>query len=260
MKKNFSIDGVYQVNGNEEQEFEIKYDNLPENEEGNNRLILLLNHPWRLIKEGGKLGVNGAKRFFTVLALFSISNTILFFFALIRLFSTDFEIEKLAFLFLVFLLGIGFTIYSAYRTYQYVIIETIRVIYENLSSFFKKISDLTIDRADRLFHGKDNVSNKQLAKALNFSNLINSKFKKLPKILRIGIVHILNLVPLSEMIIDLKEDIRKGNKSEASTKLYNKMDNFIFETIFEGNSTNWVWWLLPLNIVILVLVIILKIG
>ena len=260
MKEKYKIEGIYQVNGNEEKEFEIEYDNLPENEENNNRLLELLNHPWRLIKEGGKLGVNGVKRFFTVLFLFAFSNTILFFYSISRLFSTNFEFLKIVFVLLVLIIGLGVTIYSAYRTYQYVIIDTMRVIYENLSSFFHKISELIIDKVENLFQGKVDLTDNQLTKALDFGKMVNSKYQKTPKFLRKGIILILNRIPFVGMLIDLKQEISQGNKVEASTKLYNKMDGFISDSIFGNNNTKWVWWLLPLNVIILFIFIKIKIG
>ena len=61
MNKKYSIEGSYKINDNKEKEFVIEYDNSIENEEKNNKLLQLLNHPWKLIKQGGKLGVNGVK-------------------------------------------------------------------------------------------------------------------------------------------------------------------------------------------------------
>ena len=258
MEKNYSIEGTYQASGGDKNE--IHYNNNPENEEKNNKLIQLLNHPWRLIKEGGKLGVNGVKRLFTVLLLFSISNTILFFYSINRLFSTGFEFSKLLVVLLVLIIGVGLTIFSAYRTYQYIVIDTLRVIYENLSSFFQRISELIIDKVESVFQGKADLSNNQLTKALDFGKMVNSKYQKLPKFLRKGIILILNRIPFVGMLIDLKEDILNGHKAEASTKLYNKMQGFIVDSIFGNNNTRWVWWLLPLNIIILLLLIKLKIG
>ena len=258
--KKYTIEGTYQINNNKEKEFQIEYNNLPKNEENNNKLIQLLDQPWRLIKEGGKLGVNGVKRFFTVLFLFSITNTILFFYAISRLFLANFESGKIGFVFLVLIIGIGVTIYSAYRTYQYVVIDTIRVIYENLSSFFKKISELVIDKVEGSLKGKVNLTDNQLNKALDVGKMVNSKFQKTPKFLRKGIILILKKIPFVGMIVDVKEDILNGNKIEASTKLYNKMDGFISDSIFGNNNTKWVWWLLPLNIIVLGILIKLKIG
>ena len=260
MKKKYSLEGTYQVNGGSEKDFKIEYENLPQNEENNSKLLELLDRPWRLIKEGGKLGVKGVKRFFTILFLFAFSNTILFLYAVVRLFSTDFQFVKVFYILLVLLIGLALTIYASYRTYQYVIIDTIRVVYENLSSFFHKISELIIDRVEGLFQGKVDLTNNQLTKALDFGKLVNSKFQRTPKFLRKGIILILNKIPFVGMLMDLKEEIMKGNKIEASAKLYHKMDGFISDSIFSNNNTRWVWWLLPLNILVSFLFIKSKIG
>jgi hypothetical protein len=260
MKKKYKIKGTYSFNNSEEKDFEIEYDNLIENEEDNLKLFQLLQTPLSLFKEGGKLGITGIKRFFTVLFLFAISNTILFFYSVVRLFSTSFEFSKIGYVFLIFILGVGMTIYAAYRTYHYVIIDTLRVIYENLSSLFKKIAELIIDKVAGLFEGKGNVSEDQLTKAFDFKKMVNSSFQIVPKFLRKGIIQILNKIPFVGMVLELKGEIQKGNKAEASAQLYTKMDNFITEYIFGSNNTNWVWWVLPANIIVLFVLIKLKIG
>jgi len=241
MKKKHTIEGTYQLNGNEEKEFEIEFDNILENKENNNRLLELLNHPWQLIKEGEKLGVNGVKYFFKILFLFALSNTVLFLYAISRIFLTDFEFIKILYVLLVLIIGLGITIYSAYRTYHYVIIDTMRVIYGNLSSFFHKLCELIIDKMESLFQENVDFTDNQLNKVLNFSKLVNSKYQKTPIFLRKGIIMILNKIPLVEMLTDLKEGTLLGNKFESSTKLYDKMDEFISDSIFGNNNTKWVW-------------------
>ena len=62
------------------------------------------------------------------------------------------------------------------------------------------------------------------------------------------------------MIIEVREDIVKGNKIESSTKLYTKMDAYITDSIFGNNNTNWVYWLLPANVIVIFLLIMYKIG
>ena len=117
-----------------------------------------------------------------------------------------------------------------------------------------------MNKVEKLFQGKVDLSDNQLTKALDFGKMVNSKYQKIPKFLRKGIILILNRIPFVGMIVDLKEDILKGNKVEASSKLYNKMDVFISDSIFGNNNTKLVWWLLPLNIIILFILIKLKIG
>ncbi|MCB9245855.1 MAG: hypothetical protein H6606_05440 [Flavobacteriales bacterium] len=260
MKRRSTIEGTYQVNGNGEREFVVEFDDLPESEENNSKLFALLDHPRRLLKEGRKQGVHGVKRFFSVLFLFGITNTLLLFYSIIRLISLPFEFNKLLFVLLILIIGLGFTFISAYRTYQYVVLDTMRVIYGNLSSFFYRISELLIDKAENVFKGKADLTDSQITKVLDLGNLLNARFQRMPRFMREGITMILDRIPFVGMLMDLKEDVLNGNKSEASAKLYGKMDHFISNSIFGKNNTRWVWWLLPLNVLILLILIKVKIG
>jgi hypothetical protein len=198
-------------------------DNSIEREERQKQILALLNQPWLLLKKGGALGINGVKLFFRVLMFFSISNIILFNYATIRLFSTDFTFIKILVVLLVLLIGIVATVYSAYKTYQFVIIDTLRVIYESQVSFFQKISELVIDKVETALKGKVNLSANQLQNTLDFVKIIDSKFQNTPKVLKKGALLVLNRIPFVDMIIDLKESIQKGKKMEASVKLFDKM-------------------------------------
>lgn len=262
MEKKYKIKGTYSTNNSDEKDFEIEYENSIENEENNSKIFQLLSSPLSLLKEGGRLGITGVKRFFTVLFLFAISNTILFFYSIIRLFSTGFEFSKVGYVFVVLILGLIVTFYAAYRTYHYVIIDTIRVIYENVSPLFRKIADLIIDRAANLLQGKRkaNISEQQLMKVLDFKSMVNSKFQIVPNFIRKGIILILKKIPFIGMVIELEEEIQQGNKAEAGAKLHDKMDNFISDYVFGMNNTKWVWWLLPVNIIVLAILIKSKIG
>ncbi len=260
MNEKQTFSGTYQVGNNSEKEFEITYNNSPEKEENTAQLLKLLNSPWQLIKNGGKFGVNSVKRFFTVLFLFGACNTILFFYALATLFGSGFAFGKLAFVFLVLIIGVALTVFASYKTYQYVVIDTIRVTYENLASLFKKLTDLLVDKTEAVFDGKVNLNSQQFSKAIDIGKTVHQTYSGLPSFLRKGIVLILNKIPLVGMLTELKEDIASGNKAEASTKLYTKMDGFITETVFGNNNTKWIWWLLPLNIIGLIVLIKIKIG
>ncbi|MFL0170435.1 hypothetical protein [Tenacibaculum maritimum] len=254
------IKGNYQVGETTEKDVEITYDNDSGKEENNIKLLKFLNSPWQLVKNGAKYGVNGAKRFFTVLFLFGACNTFLFFYATIRLFSSGFTFTKLLYTLLVLVIGITLTAFATYRTYQYVIIDTVRVIYENLASLLKKLTDLLVDKAAAISGGKVNLSAQQLSKAVDMGTLVHETYSGLPRFLRKGIELIFSKIPLVGMLADLKDDITAGNKATASTKLYNKMDGFITESVFCNNNTKWVWWLLPLNIIGLFLLVKFTIG
>ncbi|GEM_PF-811006 len=260
MNNKYTLEGTYQINNCVEKEFEISFDIVPDKAEKTNKLFKLLNHPWRLIKEGGRLGIKGIKRFTLITLLFAITNTFLFFYSINQLFSTGFGIGKLLIVFLILILGLGVTVYAAYRTYQYIVLDTIKTIYEGLSSLFQKILGMIIEKVDSISDGRLDLNGKQLNKAMDFGKMLNTNYKKIPKILRRGIVLILNRIPLLGMIIEVREDIVKGNKIESSTKLYTKMDAYITDSIFGNNNTNWVYWLLPANVIVIFLLIMYKIG
>lgn len=259
-KKEYKAIGSYSINGGEEKEFTISYTNTVENEENISKLFDLLNSPVKLILNGGKLGVTGIKKFFLTLFLFTTANTILFFYAISRLFVVPFEASHIFYVILVFVIGLGVTIYAQYRTYHYVIIDTIRVIYENLTPFFEKISAILIDKASGVFKGSEKTSDTQLAKKVNIGKLVNSSFKKMPKILRKGITLVLSKVPIIGMLMAIRNDIVNGDSTIASNKLHQQIDGFISNTIFGNNTIKWIWWLLPLNIIFLVFLIHSKIG
>ena len=249
-----------QESENFENKVEIIHDKSAQNEEEESQFLELLSHPWKLIKGGGKLGIKGVKHFLTVFFLFTTVNTILFCYAINRLFVVDFTVNKIPFVLLVLALGLLVIIYAVRQAYQYIIIDTIRVIYENLSSLFHKIAEYIIDTVENLFGVDVDLDEKKLVTALDFGVLIANSYDKIPKFLIKGIVAILDKVPFVGMLLDLQEDLMKGNKFDASKKLYNKMDGFIGETIFEDNNTNWIWCLLPLNILISGLIIHFGIG
>ncbi|MEZ5174117.1 MAG: hypothetical protein R2850_11575 [Bacteroidia bacterium] len=260
MKDEYKIKGRYSIEGGKTNEFEIEFNNLPENEENNKKLVEILHYPLRLIAEGGKLGVKGIKRFFLVLFLFAITNLFLLLYSVIRVVMSGFEMPKLVIVILVLLIGIGFTAYAAYRVYQFVMIDAMRVIYGNMTSFFKNLSQTIIEKAASIIQGKTEITDQKLIEALDFGKMIQSKYKNAPGILKKGITMILKRIPFTGIITLLKTDISDGRLDDASARLYSEMDGFITTTIFGNNNTRWVWWLLPLNIVALLVLIKLKLS
>lgn len=260
MEKKFSIKGTYQVSGSEEKEFEISYDNSEANEEQNEQLFRLLDQPLQLLLNGGQYGVGSLKRFFGVVVLFCITNVLLFFYALIRLFMGGVEGSKMTYLGLLLLLCIGICVYVAYRMYQYVILNVMEMIFNNLKGLFQKLCSLMIDKAEGLWNAKAGTSGAALRQAINFEDLLNNRFVRMPRILRKGLSMVLSKVPLLGMLADLENEILGGGKEAASQRLYEKMNQFVVDTIFANNDTKWVWWMLPLNIVIVIMLIHAKIA
>lgn len=230
------------------------------NEGQTKKIIKLLDHPWQLITQGGKLGINGVKRFFSILFLFVTVNILLFFFCLYRFFVTDFTFTKLGMVFFVLIIGILITIHAMYRTYRYVLVNAIQVIYENMTPFFYKIVEDLIHKTEKAFEEKIDIKSSHFAKSIDFSKTIHNKYKKSPRLLRKGILLILKRIPFSSLLLEMREDVISGNKQQACEKLFGKMNDFLNDRIFGNNHTRWVYWLLPVNILVIIALILIKLG
>ncbi len=220
----------------------------------NLELYNAINNPWLLIRKGGSLGIKGVGRLIGIIILFAISNIVLFFlFPFIKFFVVEYKQENIVFLLIILIAGVSFTSLAGYKAYKYVILDTVRIIYENSEQLFLKLIGLVVNKLDELAKSKVDLNNANLKKAINFTQVVNEKFKKAPKIVQKGIVLILNRIPLTELVTEFKEDIMSGNKEEVTIKLHRKIDGFISETIFGGNNTNWIFWLLPLNLITIII-------
>ena len=224
------------------------------------RILDLINQPWKLVTQGSQYGITGVKRFFGVIFLFASANTIMFLFALVRIYYTGFEFGKLMYALLVLVIGLGIMAFTIHRLYHYVFIDALRVIYSNMSSVFRKISEYVVGKVFDAAKGKADISKSEIAKALDFGMMINEKFQKFPRIIKKGVVFLLNRIPIVGMVMKLKDELLGMTQAEASNRLYDQMNNFIMESIFGNNNTQWVWWLLPANVIGLFLVIHFLIG
>jgi len=257
MSQKFSAEGTYQNFKGESGEFNIDYENDPQKEADNNELLELLDHPWRLVTQGGKYGVKGVKRFFGIIFIFLFTNLALLIFGGYEIYSTEFTKNKLMFFGLLVLFGLVSTAYAGYRAYQFVILDTFRVIYENLTSFFQKISDIIIDKSEKVLIDKEDLSNTQFSRVIAFGSLLENSFSWLPNFLKRRLVGLLERVPFVGMLKELKHDVVTGDKALASQKLHGLLDNY-FSNFFSNNNTRWVLWMLPLNVIIMLFLIFWK--
>ena len=223
------------------------------------RLLEMIASPWELIKKGGKLGIKGAGRFFLLMFLFGAVNSALIVIALIKLFLNEINRNNIIGVVLVVLVAAGSIAYAGYRAYRNILIDTIRVVYESLAPFFQKMCRIIIDKTEKLFSNNKKPNKNVLTKTIDFSKLVYENFQKVPRFLRSVIVFMLQRIPLMDILMGLQSDIKAGRKENASQNLFLQMDSFIQNTFF-GTNTQWVLWLLPLNIVVSLILIILMIG
>jgi len=261
-KKKSTLEGLTKFNAGTPNEFTIEYENLPEKEAINAKLAELLtaDNLWDLLLEGRKMDLRGVKRFFFVLVLFAFTNIGLFYFSVLRLFAVGFDWGKVPPVLLVAAMGIGVSLYALYRGYQYAVIDAIRVMYINLEPFFRKIAEIVIDQTEEILKGKREVTDKDLAKALDWSKMVNEKFQRLPFFIKRGLIMVLKRIPLVGILVSLSQEVSPEDKAALSNRLFERMDGHIQGSIFGANNTWWIAWLYPLNVLFILLFILFKIG
>ncbi|MFV0304387.1 MAG: hypothetical protein ACK5IC_02755 [Moheibacter sp.] len=228
------------------------------NEEKENWLFQIFKHPFKLLKESSKLGFNGVKKLITVIFLFSVTNLLLLFYAIYVL-RSDYSSGKLPYTLLVLIIGIAVTIFAVYKTYQYIILETLRSLYDSMTPYVEGIANSIIDKYET-YSGKEvNLSENQLARTLNYGIILSEKYQKMPSLLRKSIVFLLNRIPVVGILLDLSDNMSNSTKEEASGILYSRINSYVYDSIFGNNNMKWIWWLLPLNIIIQLVLIYFKI-
>ncbi len=207
-----------------------------------------------LIVEGGKFGISGLFKMIKTIVLFSILNIVLCYYFL----KATSNFGNGWYIILVIILGFIFTFFAAYKTYRYLLIHVFIGIYEQLEPLFKGVSTFVIDKSEDLINGKTNLKNAKNTKSIDVKEILSSNYDKVPKVFKIGMTFIINRIPFVEMLADLKEEMDEDNKEATSEQLLEKMNGFVQNSIFDNNTTKWMYWLVPLNIVVQLVFIYLK--
>lgn len=231
-----------------------EFDNLEE-------LIDSANNPISFLKNSGKEGLKTIKKMVFAIFLFVATNTFLGFYAIYRIITSSFEGSRLLFFFITIGLCVGFVLFAVSKSYSFAIVDAIRIGYNKVNFLLKKACVLIVDKAEVAFTAMGNASNKDLSKAINVYDISKKIFDKVPTFISKRIIAIItDKVPIIDLVSGLKNDIVGGNKEEASDKLFVQIDGKIKSTVFEENNIKWIFWLLPLNFILVVALIIFKVA
>lgn len=211
--------------------------------------IAILRNPKQLIGEARKVGGKGIGRVISVIFLFTLVNFICLIAGIIQLFSIT-AASNATYLLLVLVIGIAITVLASSKVYNFALIDAFGKLYKKLAPLMLKICTVIINQSEKSL--KDSGDAKQ---GLDFGKIIDSTFKNIPGFAKKIFVYLLNQTPIPNLVMGVKEDILAGRKEEAAVKLKTNIDAHLNEFVFEPNNTNWIYWLLPLNIVIQFLVI-----
>ncbi|NNJ56284.1 MAG: hypothetical protein HKP14_09135 [Bacteroidia bacterium] len=211
----------------------------------------------QLILQSGKFGIRGAKRLFSIGFLFGFCNLLLITYGFYNYFGKHSESINGLYLMLLFAVGILFTGFALYRAYQFVLVEIFGYAYQQSSGLFHRLSEVIIDNSEKVVNQSNDS---QFSKAFDYASVLKEKFDRAPRFVSKAVSFLLNKIPLAGMVKNVQSELAEGNKEEASSHLYNEMDTFITQNIFGSNNTKWVYWLLPLNIAVMLAIVFLKLS
>jgi hypothetical protein len=219
-----------------------------------NAIIRLFEHPVKFLLQGGKYGLRSVGKFISVVILFFVTNIILFLFLLYRLFAYGYTHQELGWLICIVIFGILFLLYAGYRAYYVVMIDVFNLMYSNLSPFFHQLCGCIIDHSAELYASNiGKRGGKKLEQIICFTSQLSVEFgKRIPRLIQWVFSFILNRIPVIGMLCDMKQTIESGDREKAESQLFGKVDQYIHESIFKPNNLRYIFWLLPLNILFII--------
>jgi hypothetical protein len=218
-------------------------------------IFSVISNPVRLFKEGEVVGIKGIKKCVSLSLLFISINLILFFVGFVMFIAGEITTESVGFLAAVFITGISFTGFAAFLGYQYMVKDITRVIYQKSGSYIKRFCSVLIDKAEEFYKGYAGNEKNDLQKLISFTSLVSQYYDAAPGFIRSRIAGELNKTPFLETITRLRTDIINGDKREATETLYSEINTYMLESVFGKNNTSWVYYLIPLNLFIQLLLL-----
>jgi len=209
-----------------------------------------------LLATGRKFGAKGIRYFMLTLLTFGTLNIVFLIASVIKLKTIENTSSYILAIILVLFIGIGLTILACYLTYKYLIMDGLHLVYERLSPFFVNLSGKIVDRVQKTATGKMKIKDAHIEKAFNTGDMLTEMYgRKIPGYIRKGISFLVRQIPFSELAFNIKDSIKDRDKEKASELLYNEIDDYVENSIFGNNSMKWLYWLLPLNVIIQIFII-----
>ena len=211
------------------------------------KLFGALHSPWSFFREALRLSGRALGNLSIALLVFILYNTAALVYAIYKL-AMQYSNWGLAAVFGVLALGIGAVVLSWYKALYFVSVDSIQVIYKHLEGFFRRISHKICERVANFYANK--VEGDMSKKVLDWGSVLGETYGKLPKVLSTVLTFLLRLVPFVALIQDIGIETIKADREKAGDTLYESVDKYLHENIFDGNDLTWIAWLLPLNLML----------
>lgn len=196
----------------------------------------------------GKLGLKAIQSFLLTIFLFGFLNTIALGVSIYTLHNLSmYGIGIVA----VIIVGILFTVLGYNFTLKSVIISGLKLIYDRLETFFRKLCSLIVDRVTDTATDVAHLNNGHIEKAFNIGDIFYNIYgRNIPRFIQWIIKFVLKRIPFVSILTDMKDVLKSEDKEEASELLFKNVDSYIRNSILESNSMMWLCWVLPINAIV----------
>ncbi|ALM47558.1 hypothetical protein AMR72_00775 [Flavobacterium psychrophilum] len=223
---------------------EISFDIRPETLS----ILQSMRKPVDLLKKAGQLGLKGVTTFLVVSSVFSIVNIVFLIYAVLLSFLTVNTSLYAPLAIAVF--GFIFVFLAIKITYSYIFINILKSIYIDCQPIIKRFCFSLVDKAVELLSKRKGNDALKL-KSTDVHTIFDNSLKIIPPFAKKTLWLLLKKIPFVKFInVDIAPVIISGDKTEASRLLFIKTDDYIIQDIFGSNTLNWLFWLLPLNIIV----------
>jgi hypothetical protein len=177
--------------------------------------------------------------------LFLIPNLVCIGFGIAALFQAGITKWVIVFFVLLVLTAAGACVIAFFFTYEYFLIDTIRIVYAYLVPIFRA---LCITIAKRIAEGNTGIIKKGYDWSENIADSFQAVYNsKTPRILRAAIRFILEQIPFADIMYHISIDTRTPDTQALGNSIYTQFDGYLHTKFFDENSMKWVLWFFPLN-------------
>ena len=203
-----------------------------------------------LLKLAAQFGISAGKTLLAVVLAFATVNCLLTGYALFRLFAAGPSWVNAGMVGIIMIVAIGAFMLAFFLTYRYLLRRTVAKAYEKTLKQRTEICEEAIQQAAEVFEDGQEVGIQRLDQAVTWSKTVYRYYQQVPVFFQSGITQYLNRIPATRFLIDLKEDIRSGDRTVAAEKLRTAVDLFFTEHVIGSPTNLWTWLLLLANILI----------
>jgi hypothetical protein len=209
--------------------------------------------PWTALTDTAGQGLKIAILILTLVFLFLIPNLTGIGFGIATLFQVTLTRWIIVFFVLLILTAAGACAAAFFFTYEYFLIDTIRVVYAYLVPVFRALCMII---AKRIAEGNTGIIKKGYDWSENIADSFQSAYsRKVPRLIRTAIRFILEQIPFADIMYHISIDTKTRNTETLGNSIYTQFDAYLHTRFFDENSMKWILWFLPVNIALAVLLI-----